>query len=163
MRAILLACLLGCGDAWALEAGAPMPPLAAPALDDAAQPVSLAATRGDVVYVDFWASWCGPCKISMPVLEAMQQKYGKRGFRVIGVNKDVSVADARRFLRQVPVGFTLVHDGGDKLARAFDVKAMPSGYLVDRRGVVRYVHRGFTSESEAALQREVSSLLEEAP
>lgn len=163
MRALLLAGLLASASAWAIEAGAPLPALAAPSLEDSARTVSLAATRGDVVYVDFWASWCGPCRQSMPLLESMQQKYGKRGFRVIGVNKDVSIVDARRFLRQVPVGFTLVHDGGDKLAQAFDVKAMPSGYLVDRRGVVRYVHRGFTSASEGALEREIAGLLEEKP
>jgi cytochrome c biogenesis protein CcmG/thiol:disulfide interchange protein DsbE len=163
MRALILAALLASSAAWGLEVGAPLPALAAPALEDPARSVSFAATRGDVVYVDFWASWCGPCRQSMPLLESMQQKYGKRGFRVIGVNKDVSVADAQRFLRQVPVGFTLVHDGGDKLAQAFDVKAMPSGYLVDRRGVVRFVHRGFTSASEAALEREVTTLLNEAP
>jgi cytochrome c biogenesis protein CcmG/thiol:disulfide interchange protein DsbE len=163
MRALILLALLSSGGAWGLEAGAPLPALAAPSLEDPARVVSLAATKGEVVYVDFWASWCGPCRQSMPLLESMQEKHGKRGFRVIGVNKDVSVADARRFLRQVPVSFTLVHDGGDKLAQAFDVKAMPSGYLVDRRGVVRYVHRGFTSASEAALEREVSSLLDEAP
>jgi len=163
MRAFLLAGLLASGAAWGLEAGAPLPALSAPALEDPSRAVSFAATRGDVVYVDFWASWCGPCRQSMPLLESMQQKYAKRGFRVIGVNKDVSVADARRFLRQVPVGFTLVHDGGDKLAQAFDVKAMPSGYLVDRRGVVRFVHRGFTSASEAALEQEVTTLLNEAP
>jgi len=163
MRVLLAACLLASGGAWALEAGAPLPALGAPALEEPARTVSLAATRGDVVYVDFWASWCGPCRQSMPLLESMQKKYGARGFRVIGVNKDVSAADAQRFLRQVPVGFTVVHDGGNKLAQAFDVKAMPSGYLADRHGVVRYVHRGFTSASEAALEREVTSLLDEAP
>jgi hypothetical protein len=82
---------------------------------------------------------------------------------VIGVNKDVSVADAQRFLRSVPVAFSLVQDMNDAFAHAFDVKAMPSGYLADRRGVVRFVHRGFNAGSESALEHEVASLLDEAP
>ena len=77
------------------------------------------------------------------------------------VNKDAAVADARRFLAKVPVTFVLVQDGADAAARGFDVKAMPSGYLVDRKGVVRHVHRGFTAETGAALEKEIDSLLEE--
>ena len=163
MRAFAFVALFAAGSAWALDAGAPLPALAAPSLDNPGRPVSLASTRGNVVYVDFWASWCGPCRQSMPLLEAFRKRFGTRGFRVIGVNKDVSAADAQRFLRSVPVGFTLVQDSGDTLARAFDVKAMPSGYLADRHGVVRYVHRGFNGESEAALEREITALLEEKP
>jgi len=163
MRAIAVMALFAAGGAWALDAGAPLPALAAPSLDNPARQVSLASMRGDVVYVDFWASWCGPCRQSMPLLDGFQKRFGARGLRVIGVNKDVSAADAQRFLRSVPVGFTLVQDAGDALARAFDVKAMPSGYLADRHGVVRYVHRGFNAQSEAALEREITALLEEKP
>ena len=161
MRAIAFMALFAAGGAWALDAGAPLPALAAPSLDNPARQVSLASMRGDVVYVDFWASWCGPCRQSMPLLDGFQKRFGARGLRVIGVNKDVSAADAQRFLRSVPVGFTLVQDAGDALARAFDVKAMPSGYLVDRKGVVRKVHRGFTAETAAELEHEVEELLKE--
>lgn len=161
MRALAFTLLVATAPAWALDAGAPLPALAAPSLDNPQREVVLASTRGNVVYVDFWASWCGPCRQSMPLLDAFQKRFGAQGFRVIGVNKDVSAADAQRFLRSVPVGFTLVQDAGDALARAFDVKAMPSGYLADRRGVVRYVHRGFNAQSEAALEREIAALLEE--
>lgn len=163
MRFFACAALFAAGGAWALDTGAPLPALAAPSLDNPQREVALAATRGNVVYVDFWASWCGPCRQSMPLLDEFQKRFGARGFRVIGVNKDVSRADAQRFLRSVPVGFTLLQDTGDALARAFDVKAMPSGYLADRHGVVRYVHRGFNGESEAALEREITALLEEKP
>jgi thiol-disulfide isomerase/thioredoxin len=162
MRALAFLLVFASGAAWALETGAPLPSVSAPALDDPAHKVSFADAKGSVVYVDFWASWCAPCRQSMPVLQSMQQRYGARGFRVIGVNKDVSAADAHRFLRTVPVGFTLVQDPGDALAHAFDVKAMPSGYLADRHGVIRFVHRGFTADSEAALEREILSLLDEA-
>ncbi|MGE5615816.1 MAG: peroxiredoxin family protein, partial [Bacillota bacterium] len=85
------------------------------------------------------------------------------GFIVVGVNKDVAAADAERFRRRVDVSFPLATDGDDRWARAFAVKAMPSGSLVDRRGMVRFVHRGFTEETGAALEKEVATLLKEAP
>ena len=158
--ACLLALALSPG-ALALEAGAPAPDLAVPRLEEPAQPLALASLRGNVVYVDFWASWCVPCRLSMPALEALYKQNRARGFAVVGVNKDVSAADAKRFLAKVPVTFTLVSDGGDAAARAFDVKAMPSGYLVDRKGVVRKVHRGFTAETGESLAREIEALLKE--
>jgi len=80
---------------------------------------------------------------------------------VVGVNKDATVDDARRFLAKVPVTFPLAQDPADAAARGFDVKAMPSGYLVDRKGVVRHVHRGFTGETGAELEREIDTLLKE--
>ena len=134
----------------ALEAGERVPQLP-----------ELAGLSGKVAYVDFWASWCAPCRQSMPALDVLYRTHGARGFTVLGVNKDVDGAEARRFLERVRVSFPLVPDEGDRVARAFSVKAMPSGYLLDRSGVVRYVHRGFTAESAAALQKQVEQLLAE--
>jgi thiol-disulfide isomerase/thioredoxin len=158
LAVLLLALAL---PAAALESGMPLPELTAQALGEAPAPISFKALRGRVLYVDFWASWCTPCRISMPALDALYRKYSARGFTVVGVNKDMTVADAQRFLKRVPVGFPLAHDAQDALAKAFDVKAMPSGYLVDRRGVVRHVHRGFTAETAAKLEREIEQLLGE--
>jgi thiol-disulfide isomerase/thioredoxin len=138
----------------------PAPALSMAPLEGGA-PVSLAGLKGSVVYVDFWASWCVPCRLSMPALEDLYKRNKSRGFAVVGVNKDAGVADARRFLAKVPVSFTLVQDGADAAARGFDVKAMPSGYLVDRKGLVRQVHRGFTAETGATLEKEIDSLLKE--
>ena len=146
----------------ALEPGGRAPALVAPRLS-AEGAVSLEQLRGRVVYVDFWASWCVPCRLSMPALDGLHRKHGARGFTVVGVNKDVSAADAERFLTKVKVGFPLVKDADDAIARAFDVRAMPSGYLVDRRGVVRHVHRGFDAQTAAKLEREIEALLGEAP
>ena len=160
MRGVLAALLLACAPAFALEAGAPVPSLTAVRLGHA-QPLPLQAYRGQVLYVDFWASWCVPCRLSMPALDALYRKHSSRGFAVIGVNKDNTLADAQRFLARVPVSFPLAEDGKDALARAFEVKAMPSGYLIDRRGTIRRVHRGFTAETAAALEREVEELLGE--
>jgi len=149
------------GAAAAVEPGKPMPSVSAPQLEAPSAPLALGSFRGSVVYVDFWASWCVPCRISMPALEGMYRKYRGLGLRVVGVNKDVARADAERFLKRVGVSFPLVADGDDAVARAFDVQAMPSGYLVDRRGIVRYVHRGFTDETASALAAEIELLLKE--
>lgn len=147
--------------ALAVESGGAMPALAIPRLEEPSRAIALASLRGRVVYVDFWASWCVPCRLSMPALESLYQRDRARGFAVVGINKDVSAADAKRFLAKVAVTFPLALDAKDAAARAFDVKAMPSGYLVDRRGVVRNVHRGFTQETAAVLEREIDALLKE--
>jgi thiol-disulfide isomerase/thioredoxin len=150
-------------QAASLEPGARAPGVDAVPLQPGSARVSLERLRGRVVYVDFWASWCVPCRNSMPALDALARRHGERGFTVVGVNKDASAADAERFLRRVPVGFSLVSDADDAIAGAFGVRAMPSGYLIDRRGVVRRVHRGFTAETAVALEREIAELLEERP
>jgi thiol-disulfide isomerase/thioredoxin len=155
---LLFPCLT---PALAVEAGAPAPALSMAALEEGGAPVAMAALKGNVVYVDFWASWCVPCRLSMPTLDELYRKNKSRGFAVVGVNKDATTADAKRFLAKVPVGFALARDPADAAAKGFDVKAMPSGYLVDRKGIVRYVHRGFTAETAAALEKEVDSLLKE--
>lgn len=150
--------------ALAVEAGRPVPKVAAARLDAPATKVDLAGFKGKVAYVDFWASWCAPCRVSMPVLDGLGKRYGAEGFVVVGVNKDTGEAEAKRFLERVPVSFTLVRDADDAVAKAFDVKAMPSGYLVDRKGVVRYVHRGYSGgETAAAIERQVQELLKESP
>jgi cytochrome c biogenesis protein CcmG/thiol:disulfide interchange protein DsbE len=160
VRAAFLAALLAAAaPAAAVEAGERAPAFVAPALEPGGSSVSLEALRGRVVYVDFWASWCVPCRQSMPVLDALARRHGPRGFAVVGVNKDATAADAQRFLRRVPVGFALASDADDAVAKAFGVKAMPSGYLVDRAGVVRRVHRGFDAGTAAALEREIEELL----
>jgi thiol-disulfide isomerase/thioredoxin len=163
MRCRLAAALffLASARALAIEAGMPAPSLSMQALDDAGAAVTTSALKGSVVYVDFWASWCVPCRLSMPALDDLYRKNKSRGFAVVGVNKDATPADARRFLAKVPVSFTLVRDDADAAAKGFDVKAMPSGYLIDRKGVVRVVHRGFTPETGAALEKEIDSLLKE--
>ena len=144
----------------AVEAGMPAPAMSLAPLEQGA-PLSMPGLKGSVVYVDFWASWCVPCRLSMPALDALYRRNKARGFTVVGVNKDATLADARRFLAKVPVTFPLAADPADAAARGFDVKAMPSGYLVDRKGIVRHVHRGFTTGTGAELEREIDSLLRE--
>ena len=161
MRAFLFVlCMFLAPIAAAVEAGGAMPQVSPQQLADS-KPLAFASLRGNVVYVDFWASWCVPCRQSMPALDSLYRKYQAQGLRVVGVNKDVAKADAERFLQRVPVSFPLVADPNDAVARAFDVQAMPSGYLVDRKGVVRHVHRGFTAGTAATLNSEIESLLKD--
>lgn len=145
----------------AVEVGANAPSVSMPPLDDSGKNITLASMRGKVVYVDFWASWCVPCRISMPTLDRLFKENAAKGFEVVGVNKDVRSEDAERFLKRVPVSFVLVADSSDNLAKAFNVKTMPSGYLIDRKGVVRHIHGGFTRSTSDALAEQVEKLLAE--
>jgi len=119
-------------------------------------PVDLADYEGKVVILDFWASWCVPCRRSFPWLDKMQHKYREQGLVVIGVNLDAEPAAAESFLRDYPVSFRIVRDEGATLARRYDVIAMPSSYVIDRNGAIAVRHLGFKTarvqEYEAALQ-----------
>ena len=161
---LLFVLLFACaGTAFAVEVGAPAPAVALKPLAGSTVPPTLAALKGNVVYVDFWASWCTPCLRSMPALRTLYGKHREQGFVVVGVNKDVNPAEAERFLRRFPVSFPLVDDSGDAVAKAFDVKTMPSGYLIDRAGLVRQVLRGFTAETEVELAKQIQELLQVKP
>jgi len=116
--AALLGALLGLPQAGAVEPGQPAPAIALPGL---AGPVQLDALRGQVVFVDFWASWCGPCKQSFPWLNEMQAKYGARGLRVLAVNVDRQRAHADRFLAQVPARFAVAFDPQGDVAQRYAV------------------------------------------
>ncbi len=124
---------------------------------------SLQSLKGEVVYVDFWASWCPPCIQSFPFLSGLQQDYGSKGLRVVGVNLDEKVADAEKFLADYPTGFTIVADRSKQCAKDFDVIAMPSSYLIDREGIVRYIHRGFRAGETKELRLIVEQLLDYRP
>jgi thiol-disulfide isomerase/thioredoxin len=154
--AAALALLLPFG-AIALAPGEAPPPLQAPRLDGST--LALESLRGQVVYVDFWASWCAPCLQALPALDVLQRRYAEQGFTVVGVNVDTDRAAALRMLKRVAVGFTIVFDPQGRWPEAFALKAMPSGYLLDRDGVVRFVKAGYMAKDlpqiEAAVQREL--------
>jgi thiol-disulfide isomerase/thioredoxin len=111
------------------------------------------------VLVDFWASWCAPCKRSFPWMNELQQRWGGKGLAVVAVNVDKKRDDADRFLRQVPAAFTVVFDGAGATPSAFGVKAMPSSYLIDARGNVVEVEQGFRDERKAALEERIRALV----
>jgi thiol-disulfide isomerase/thioredoxin len=134
----------------------------APAFDVAgsgAKNVRLADLKGRVVYVDFWASWCGPCKQSFPWMNEMQAKYGARGLTVVAVTVDRKREDADKFLAATPATFTVGYDTAGKVAEAFRPKGMPTSFLIGADGVVRAVHVGFKDSDRADLEREIQAAL----
>lgn len=123
-------------------------------------PVNLEAFRGQLVYLDFWASWCGPCKQSFPFMNAMQRKYAARGLQVIAINVDQSRTDAETFLQAVPAQFTIAFDPEGATPRKYAIKGMPSSVLIGRDGKVIFTHVGFKKIDEARLERAIVDALE---
>ncbi len=158
LRALALAvACFGAGGAFALDPGTPAPELSLPGLG---QPtVDLAGLRGKVVYLDFWASWCGPCKQSFPFMNELQTKYRGEGLEIVAINVDAKRDDADRFLADVPARFAVAFDAKGESARRFDVKAMPSSVLIDRNGKVFAVHKGFRDEDRKDLEVRIAQAL----
>ena len=123
--------------------------------------IDLKDLKGEVVYLDFWASWCGPCRKSMPWLNRMQEKYGDAGFRVIGVNLDKERQLADEFLRTVPVNFQLVYDPEGKLASQYQLLGMPNSFMIGRDGMIQQRHVGFMESKLAAYEEQIRQLLKQ--
>ena len=128
-----------------------------------AQTVDLDALHGQVVYLDFWASWCAPCRQSFPWMEEMRQAHQAEGLTVIAVNVDHDRADADRFLRQFQPGFEVRFDPEGTLAQRFKVSGMPTSLIIDRHGSVRFTHVGFWPADGAVAAHEIRALLAEQP
>ena len=157
MATVLLAMFLATPLAQAADAGQPAPAFALPTAKG--EVVALEKLRGKIVYVDFWASWCGPCRRSFPWMNEMQGKYGPLGFVVVAINVDKKRSDAERFLVQNPAEFTVVYDEAGNTPAAYGVKGMPSSYLIDARGNVSLVERGFLDENKAGLESRIAALV----
>lgn len=159
-RAVLTIIAVVCGWCFALTASA-ADPVPAPSLilpSDHGQ-VDLAALKGRVVYLDFWASWCGPCRKSFPWMSDLQARYASQGLSVIAVNLDQDHAQVAKFLAAYPPGFTVAYDPQGTSAEHYDVQGMPSSYLIDRAGRIRARHIGFREQDAAAREAEVRKLL----
>jgi thiol-disulfide isomerase/thioredoxin len=157
--AVLSGCMVlgfAAAPACALEAGQPLPVAAVPGI---AAAVPLVDGKARVTYVDFWASWCGPCRESFPWMNRMQEKFGPQGLRIVAINLDAKRPDAQAFLAQLPARFELGFDAGGATARQFGVKTMPSSVLVGPDGKVIAVHQGFRPEDEAELERQIAAAL----
>jgi len=145
------------------HAASPAPGDAAPPLtllDSHGEAVSLEQLRGRVVYVDFWASWCGPCKRSFPWMNDLQRRYHDRGLTIVGVNVDKRRADADRFLREVPASFTILYDAAGVTPSEWGVRGMPSSYLIDPQGRVAMVETGFLDERKSTVETRIQKLLD---
>jgi len=138
-----------------------LPMLASPAATGASADalLDLAAFRGQVVYVDFWASWSAPCRHSFPWMSRLQGELGPDGFIVIGVNLDHVHADAEQFLEDHIPRFGIVFDPNGLLAEKFGVKGIPTSFLIDRRGHIRWKHQGFQLRDRDILARQIRSLV----
>ncbi len=133
--------------------------LLAAAMPAMAEDFSLAAYKGKVVYLDFWASWCTPCKLSFPWMNDLQRMYAPKGLVVIAVNVDRDRAAAGQFLHDTPASFPVLYDPEGKIAGHFDVRDMPTSVLIGRDGAVHYVHQGFTPSHEGEYVSHVAALL----
>ena len=154
----LLVSVTWIGTALALNVGDAAPNVTLPASTPATT-VDLAKLKGKIVYVDFWASWCGPCKQSFPWMNEMHAKYAARGLDIIAINVDAKIADAERFLATTPAKFTVAFDTKAQTPKQFAVKAMPTSYLIDGDGKVLLVHAGFRDADRAALEAAIDNAL----
>ena len=123
--------------------------------------VRLSEYRGQVVLINFWASWYGPCRQEMPELEAIHRKYADLGFTVFGVNVEQDRAMADRVLRDIPVSFPILFDDDNRVSELYGVDAMPVTVLVDRGGAIRYLHRGYKPGYEDEYEAQVRTLVKE--
>lgn len=150
----------------------PPPPLpagtAAPAFRTVTlqgKPLSLASLRGKVVLIDYWATWCGPCRMAMPTLKSLQQQFGQKGFTVVGMSMDQadSIAQVKPFVKamQITYPITVSLPGNARAQRVYHANALPSQYLIDRKGVVRWSQAGYSLDEGAELKVLVRRLLAE--
>lgn len=123
--------------------------------------MKLSQYRGQVVMLNFWASWCGPCRQEMPLLEAIQKKYKPLGFTLVGINVEPDSAEAEKFLKGTPVSFPVAYDRQSNVSKMFKVKGMPSTVIVDRKGNTRVVHNGYRPGDENVYLDHIRSLLRE--
>ena len=150
ITAALVACVLG-SSAAAIELSE---------LDGS--PVSsMQQLEGKVVLVDFWASWCAPCRKSFPWLNTMQQRHAVDGLVVLAVNEDTERSEAERFLQHVPANFAVLYDRAGALAEQYQLMGMPSSFLIDKKGQIRYRHIGFKQADIAGYETQIRQLLAE--
>lgn len=125
------------------------------------QNIRLRELRGQVVMINFWATWCGPCREEMPQLEKLYRQYQKTGFSVIGVNVDDNKDNAIGLSKKLGTSFPILFDQDKQVSKLYKVDAMPSSVLIDRDGKLRYLHRGYKPGYENDYQSEVRALLKE--
>ena len=123
--------------------------------------LKLSEYRGEVVLINFWASWCGPCRQEMPALDELHNRYRALGFTVLGVNVEEDSRKAREVLKDLQVSFPVLLDDRSTVSRLYDIVAMPSTVLVDRNGNIRYLHKGYQPGLEDVYLQQVRELIRE--
>ena len=157
-RGVIVTLVIAC-SALAGASNGPAPEFTLPARSGGN--VSLSELKGQVVMLNFWASWCGPCRAEFPLLDQMHKKYESLGLKLIGVNVETDVKDAERWLAQTPVTFPIVFDKENKVTGMYAVNAMPSTVFIDRKGNVRNIHRGYKPGDESEYLNQIRALLKE--
>jgi peroxiredoxin len=166
IRRFPIAALAAAMIALALPAGSTVGSQPAPVFtlaNRAGGEVSLAALKGKVVMINFWASWCGPCRQEFPALDQIYGKYKPMGFEMVGINVESEKADAEKFLGATPVSFPILFDPENKVSGSYGVSAMPTTFLVDRQGRLRWQHRAYKPGDEAKYIEQIRAMLREAP
>jgi thiol-disulfide isomerase/thioredoxin len=125
------------------------------------KPVNLADYKGQVVLLNFWASWCGPCRKEMPILDQLQKQYHNKGFTMVGVNVEPNSNDAVSWLKATPVSFPILFDRSSVASKLYQVEGMPNTVIIDRQGRVRYIHRGYKPGEENEYLDQIRSLIRE--
>jgi len=123
--------------------------------------LKLSEMAGNVVLINFWASWCGPCREEMPLLNALHNKYQPLGFTVLGINVEEQADSARGFLKDFPVDFPVLLDQKNRISKLYDVVAMPTTVVVDRDGNMRFLHKGYKRGDEEKYRKMVKELVRE--
>lgn len=162
--ALPVAALLAALAAFAWPAAATDGSVPAPAFtlaNRAGGEVSLADLKGQVVMINFWASWCGPCRQEFPALDAIYAKYKPMGFTLVAINVESEKADAEKFLAATPASFPILFDPDNKVSGSYGVSAMPTTVLVDRQGRVRWLHRAYKPGDEAKYIEQIRAALRE--
>ena len=121
--------------------------------------VSLAQFKGDVVIINFWASWCGPCRQEMPLLDSIYKQYKDMGFTMIGLNVERNPHDANAWLLKTPVSYPILYDTKSQVSQLYHVQAMPTTVIIDRQGIVRFVHNGYLPGDENQYMNSIRALI----
>jgi thiol-disulfide isomerase/thioredoxin len=150
LQLVLIALLIQVSPVWAVEAGKPLPELGL---------AEVQKSKGQYIYIDYWASWCGPCRQSFPWMNALQAKLGSKGLKVVAVNVDAKRADADKFLLHTPAQFTIAYDPQGESAKKLAIKTMPTSMLVSPEGRVLFVHSGFRAEETLQLEARISAAM----
>ncbi len=123
--------------------------------------IKLSEQRGQVVMINFWASWCGPCRQEMPLLEKLYQRYEPMGFTLLGVNVEENSDDALRWLKNLDISFPILLDTQNKTSELYSVMAMPTTLLIDRDGNIRFLHQGYVPGVEDEYEQQIRTLIKE--
>ncbi len=159
--AVIVIALHSVATAFAVELGKPAPDFDLP--NSQQESVKLSAYKGKVVYLDFWASWCVPCRETFPFMNQLREKFATAGLEIVAVNIDTKRLDADKFLAQIPANFTVLYDPKRGVAKTYALKGLPTTFLIDRDGNLISTHLGFQKDRASELEAHIEKALADSP